>query len=613
MRTRLIPLIGTITFLAAGAVAAAIGQRHTADVIWMVGVVAMGAPLVFQTFRGMFSGRFAADIVASLSIIGAVALQQPLVGLVIVLMQTGGEALDQYAEGRASAAVRALESAAPRIAHRVRGPIVEDIDAGAVAVDDTLLIRPGDVVPCDGVVIEGGSELDTSSLTGEARPVPATPETSVMSGSINGFGSFTMRATALASASQYARIVELVRNAQASKAPLQRLADRQAVWFTPVTLVLCAVAVALSRDWMRALSILVVATPCPLILAAPVAIIGGINRAAKRFIIVRNGGALEALNAITVAAFDKTGTLTIGKPRLDQVRVAPGFDRDTVLRYAAAVEERSSHLLARVLVDVVKSSTELPPATDIVEVPGKGVRGVVDGRAVLVGGRAYVLENVKDSHLALAGLEPAGVTLRAYVAIDERLAAVLEYADAIRPDLHATLKKLRDAGVQRFMLLSGDHTPIAQDVAQRVGISETHGDLTPGDKSRFIDDLRQQGANVLMVGDGINDAPALSSANVSIALAAHGGGIAAEAADVIILVDAFDRVGEVKQIADRTMRIARQSVWTGLGLSAVAMVIAAFGALPPLAGAAIQEIIDVAVILNALRTSITPHNERHAT
>lgn len=605
MRTRLIPVVGTLAFLAAGAIAAAVGARSTANTVWMVGVVAMGAPLVFNTLRGALAGRFAADVVATLSIIGAVALNQPLVGLVIVLMQTGGEALERYAEGRASAAVRALESAAPRIAHRMQGDRVNDIPVSEIAVGDMLLVRPGDVVPCDGVITEGESELDTSSLTGEARPVPAEASTTVMSGMINGFGSFTMRATAPAERSQYAKIVELVKSAQASKAPLQRLADRYAVWFTPITLALCAIAVAVTHDWMRALAILVVATPCPLILATPVAIIGGINRAAKRFIIIRNGGALETLSEIDTAAFDKTGTLTLGKPRLSEVRLAPGFDRDTVLRHAAAVEERSSHLLARVLVDTVKANDTVAPARDIVETPGKGVKGTVDGHTVAVGGRDYAIGNAGDSEAVLPQLERGTATLRSFVTIDGRLAASLEYADAIRPDLVATLEVLRASGVQRFMLLSGDHTPIARDVAARVGISETHGDLTPADKAGFITGLRREGATVLMVGDGINDAPALSSASVSIALAAHGGGIASEAADVIVLVDAFDRVGEVKQIADRTMRIARQSIWVGLGLSGVGMIFAAFGALPPIAGAAIQEIIDVAVILNALRTSVS--------
>ncbi len=364
---------------------------------------------------------------------------------------------------------------------------------------------------------------------------------------------------------------------------------------------------SITHDWTRVLAILVVATPCPLILATPVAIIGGINRAAKRFIIVRNGGALERLRDIDTAIFDKTGTITIGQPRLKRVGVAPGFDRDTVLRYAAAIEERSSHLLARVLVDsVTAGGVPLPPSSKHVETPGQGMAGVVDGHKVRVGARAFVVPSCDDGVGVADAIERPGATLRAYVSVDRHLAAVLEYADELRRDLPMVLDSLANAGVRRVVLLSGDHAPIAREVASAAGIPETYGDLLPGDKARFIERLRAEGRVVMMVGDGTNDAPALSMADVGIALAAHGGGITAEAADVIVLVDALDRVAEAMDIGRRTMRIAKQSIWAGLGLSGVAMVIAAFGGLPPIAGAAIQEVIDVAVILNALRTSKAP-------
>src|SRR6185503_14877053 len=330
----------------------------------------------------------------------------PFAGLIIVLMQTGGEALEQYAEGRASAAVRALEDAAPRIAHVVRDTSVEDVPVSQVRVGDVLLVRAGDAVPCDGVVIDGESELNTSSLTGEVAPVRATAGVSVMSGSINGDGAFRMGASAPAERSQYARIVELVRSAQSSKAPLQRLADRYAIWFTPVTVLVCGAAVWITHDWMRALAILVVATPCPLILATPVAIIGGINRAARRFIIVRHGGALERLAVVDAAVFDKTGTLTIGKPSLDRANVMPRFDRDTVLRYAGAVEQESSHLLARVLVDAVHADgLGIPRAVGATETPGHGVRGQVDGHDVRVGARAFVVPYCENGVMDAARLE----------------------------------------------------------------------------------------------------------------------------------------------------------------------------------------------------------------
>jgi len=611
MRVRLLSLGSTLLFLAAGGVCAILGRTNLARDVWMLGVVATGAPIVFRTLRAVAHGRLATDIVASLSIIGATALDQPLAGLVIVLMQAGGEALERYAEGRASAAVRALEAAAPRKARRVREGAVDEVPAADVRIGDTLLILPGDLVPCDGVVVDGESELDTSSLTGESAPLRAARTTRVMSGMANGFGSFRMIAMAPAERSQYARIVELVRSAQTSKAPLQRLADRYAVWFTPITVAVCGIAVGLTHDWMRALSILVVATPCPLILATPVAIIGGINRAAHRFVIIRHGGALEALSEVNTAVFDKTGTLTVGTPMLERVAVDTGFDRATVLGYAAAVERRSSHLLARVLVDAVQSERiRVPESTGALETPGQGVAGVVDGHYVRVGARSFIVPDCVGGVLAAARLERPGATLRAYVSIDQRLAAVFEYADQLRPDLAGLLGALESSGIRRMALLSGDHAPIARDIAARVGIEETYGDLMPGDKAQFIERMRAEGGVVMMIGDGINDAPALSTADVGVALASHGGGIAAEAADVIILVDSLSRVSETKVIADRTMRIARQSIRVGLGLSGVAMLVAAFGGLAPIVGAALQEVIDVAVILNALRTSVPPRSER---
>jgi len=602
MNTRLIIPVLALISIVIGAV------NHY---VWTLGVILLGAPIVFQTIRNALKGRFATDVVATLSIVGSVALDQPLAGLVIVLMQSGGEALERYAEGRASAAVRALEEAAPRIGHRVNGDRVVDIPVKDIAVGDELLVRPGELVPCDAVILRGESELDTSSLTGEAVPVLAHAGVAVMSGTSNGFGPLHIRATALAAESQYARIVELVRTAQASKAPLQRLADRYAIWFTPITLVICAIAVAVTHDWLRALSILVVATPCPLILATPVAIVGGINRAARRRIIIRHGGALEQLSRVRVAVFDKTGTITIGKPRVSAVNVAGGFSRDDVMRWAASVEQGSSHLLARVLVEAAEAQGISPVATARhAEAPGQGVTGVVEGHEVRVGARAYVLPYCGGGVTDAPALERTGATLRAYVAVDGRLAAVIEYADEIRSDLPRVLAALRTHGINRTVLLSGDHAPIARAVAQRAGIPETYGDLLPAEKAAFIERLRAENGAVMMVGDGVNDAPALSAADAGVALAGHGGGVTTEAADVIILIDSLDRVADAVAISARTMTIARQSIRVGLGLSGIAMLVAAFGGLAPVVGAALQEAIDVAVILNALRSAREPRGPR---
>jgi heavy metal translocating P-type ATPase len=604
LRGRYVAVALTLAALVAGAVARFSGNPLAGHRIWLIGVVVLGAPLVFRTIWDAAHGHFATDVVATLSIVGAVALQQPLAGLVIVLMQTTGEALEQYAEGRASAAVRALEAAAPRTAHVLREGAAVDVPATAVAVGDRLLIRPGDLVPCDGVVIRGESELDTSKLTGEAAPLRATAETIVMSGMANGFGSFEMRATALADESQYARIVQFVRTAQASKAPLQRLADKYAVWFTPITIALVALTVALTGDWLRGLAIMVVATPCPLILATPVAIIGGINRAARRQVIVRHGGALERLSQIDTAVLDKTGTVTIGQPRLGDVDVAPGYDRDTVLRYAAAVEEHASHSLARVLVDAVREmGLDVPPSTEHRESPGQGIAGTVDGHSVVVGARRFVRAAAASAAELEQVLSNKNAGMRALVAIDGQIAAVIEFADEIRPELSATLARLRAIGVDRVALYSGDHTPIALEVASRLGIPDARGDLLPADKAFLVKTLRDAGNVVMMIGDGINDAPALTAADVGVALASQGGGITAEAADVIVLADTLDRIADAIAIARRTMHVARQSIWAGLGISGVLMIVAAFGGIPPVVGAALQELVDVAVIVNALRAS----------
>jgi heavy metal translocating P-type ATPase len=597
------PLV-TTAVIAAGFIAGLIATDEHARAAWYVGLAITGTGVVWRTLRGAFRGHFAADVVATLAIVTAVVVGQPFVGLVIVLMQTGGEALERYADGRASDAVRALEAAAPRVAHRVRGDRIDDIAAEDVVIGDVLLVRPGELIPCDAVVVDGASHVDASMLTGEPVPVSAARDTHLMSGSANIEGPLTVRAVATAGESQYARIVALVRSAQASKAPLQRVADRYAVWFTPVTLAVCGVAYAVSDDWLRVLAVLAVATPCPLILATPVAVIGGINRAARRHVIVRHGTALERLGTATVAVFDKTGTITIGKPNVSRVVPAPGHCAPDVLRLAGAVERSSGHLLARTLVEAAEATrVALPAATDVVESPGRGVVGTLDGHRVVIGARSFVLGQAPGAASALDSIEPTGSGLRAYVVIDDEAAGVVEYADALRPGVRTVLRDLEHLGIRRILLLSGDHAENVRAVAKAVGIEEVRGDLLPEDKVAVVRELVGQGESVLMVGDGTNDAPALSAATIGVALAGHGGGITAEAADVVVLVDEPARVVEAVRISRRTMHIARQCIGVGLGLSAVGMAAAALGAITPTAGALLQEGIDLAVILNALRAS----------
>ena len=572
--------------------------------IWYAGLLMTGGLVVWRTVQGALRGHFAADVVATLAIVASALLGQPFVGLVIVVMQTGGEALERYAEGRASDAVRALEAAAPRIAHRIRDGGIEDVPVDDVTPDDRLLVRPGELVPCDGVVLDGSAHIDVSMLTGEPLPIFASRDTRLMSGSANLDGALTIRALAPARESQYARIVALVRSAQSSKAPLQRIADRYAVWFTPATLAVCAIAYVMSGDWHRVLAVLAVATPCPLILATPVAVIGGINRAARRHIIMRHGTALERLGTTTVAVFDKTGTITIGQPGVRHVIATDGRPPIAVLQMAGAVERSSGHLLARTLVGAAEATgLTIPAARDVVESPGRGVTGTVDGHRVVVGARSFVLDETSIDEARLRASEPEDAGLRAYVAIDGEIAGIVEYADAVRPGVADVFRDLTGMGLRRIILLSGDHAANARTVAAAVGLVEVQGDLLPEGKVAVVRELVQQGESVLMVGDGTNDAPALSAATVGVALAGHGGGITAEAADVVILIDDLSRVVESMRISRRTMHIARQCIAVGLGLSAVAMVAAAMGAVAPTAGALLQEAIDLAVILNALRAS----------
>jgi heavy metal translocating P-type ATPase len=604
-----IPIAATLVILLGGVMFLLPGGSETANRIWFVGLMLCGAPVVYSTVRGLLRGKFAADVIASMTVVAALALGHPVVGLVIVIMQTGGEALERYAEGRASDALRALQDITPRRARRVAADgTVEEIDVDAVNVGDSILVRPGEMIPCDGEIVDGSSHIDTSTLTGEPVPERASPGSAVMSGSINVESPLTVRATAIPEESQFARIVALVREAQASKAPLQRVADRFAVWFTPATVLVCVVAYAISGSWDRVLAVLAIATPCPLILATPVAILGGMNRSARRHILVRSGGALEALARTTAVLFDKTGTITIGRPKVTRIVALDGIPEMRILDLASAVEHGSGHLLARTIIDEAAArGRTIPLASGIVEEPGRGVVGDVDGTHVAVGARSFIAERFPETRRAIQAVDSStGAGLRAYVAVDGGLSGVVEYGDQIREGIADLVSSLRKSGVRRVMLLSGDRSENVREVASKVGIDEIRGDMLPEDKVEVVRRLVDDGESVVMVGDGTNDAPALGTATVGVALASHGRGIATESADVILLVDEPARLLDAIGISRRTMRIARQSIWFGLAISVAGMIFAAMGKIVPIAGAAIQEVVDLAVILNALRASRPP-------
>lgn len=569
-------------------------------------LVVTGAPLVWRTLVGMAQGDFAADVVASMAIVAAVALGQPIPGLVVVLMQRGGELLEHRAAGRASRAVELLEQSAPRTAHRLGPDGGADVKVDDLALGDVVVVRPGELVPADGVVESGSSHLDTASLTGEPVPARVHAGEQVASGSINQESPLIIRITALASESQYARIVALVRSAEASKAPIQRLADRAAVWFTPLTLLVAAVAWLMSGDPLRVLSVLVVATPCPLILATPVAVIGGLNRAARHGILFRDGGAVERIGDVDTVLLDKTGTLTEGMPTL--LGVEPlALPADDVLALAAAVERGSGHLLARTVVRAA-DQRDLPrlTATGVRETAGRGVRGMAGDRDVAVGSLAYV----RDEYPNLAGLPVDGTGgVQAHVIVDSVPGGRLLWADQLRPGAAQAVAELRQLGVTRVALRSGDSDENSRAVAASVGITDVAGDQRPEDKAQDVERFEAKGHRVLMVGDGTNDAPALATARVGVALATQGAGISAEAADVVLLRDDIALLPLAIRIGRRTLRIAKQSIGVGLGLSGAAMIAAALGYVPPVAGALYQEAVDVAVILNAVRASRGPQGE----
>jgi heavy metal translocating P-type ATPase len=553
---------------------------------------------VLQTLRGMLRGRFAADIVAMLAIVTAFVLGQYFAGVVIVLMQSGGEALEAYAMQRASSSLEALLARAPKIAHRVQNNGFEDVPVETVRVGDILLVRPGDLIPVDAEVCEGGgtSTVDQSALTGEPLPIRAVPGTGLLSGSVNIDGALRVRALRVSDQSQYQQIVKLVEKARQEKPPIQRIADRFAVWFTPLTLLMCGVAYAVTGSATSVLAVLVVATPCPLILATPVAVIAGISRAADLGIIVKHGRAIEQLGRARAVVFDKTGTLTLGQPRVAHVEGLDGAAAADVLRAAAAVEQFSSHHLGHAVVDAARErGLALSPVTEFRESPGSGVVGCVDNNQVVVGSARHLRErgiSIRDT--------PEDGT-EAHVAVDGRVVGTIDFGDRLRHQVPALMQRLAVLGVSDTVMLTGDREAPAEAIAAQAGIRTVRANLLPADKVTAVRELSRRYGNVLMVGDGINDAPALAAATVGVAMGAHGTAISAEAADVVLLVDDIARLGDAMVISRRMRRIALQSIGVGLGLSFALMVIASLGHITPAAGAVMQEALDAAVILNALR------------
>ncbi|MES1240012.1 MAG: heavy metal translocating P-type ATPase [Acidobacteriota bacterium] len=590
----------------AGGAARLAGAGSLPGILWALTTAVVLVPLALTVVRDLRRGELGVDLIALLAMAGSLGLGEPLAGAVIALMLSGGQALEAFAGARARRELTALLMRAPKAVHRYEDGLLTSPPIEEVRPGDLLLVKPGEIVPVDGLVEDELAVLDESALTGESRPVERTARELARSGTVNGGAPFRLRATATAADSTYAGIVRLVREAEASKAPFVRLADRWSLFFLPLTLGVAAAAWALSGDPVRALAVLVVATPCPLILAAPVAILAGVSRSARRGVIVKGGQALEALARARVLLLDKTGTITTGMPSLSDVET---FGRETapeVLRLAASLDQVSQHVLAAAVVRAARDrGLALSFPARVAERPGQGIQGEVEGRRVSLGKLSFLQpDETPPADVRLVRRVRRRTALEGsssvFVAIDGEVAGALILHDPVRPDSPRALRALRRAGIERVVLVTGDHPEVAETVGAGIGADEVLAERSPEEKVAAVLAERSRGLT-LMVGDGINDAPALAAADVGVALGARGATASAEAADVVLTVDRLDRLGEALAIARRSRAIAVQSVAAGMGLSLAAMLVAAAGFLPPVAGALLQEAIDVAVILNALR------------
>ncbi len=559
--------------------------------------------------RDLLSGRLGVDAIAFLSMSGALALGQMLAGIVIAIMYAGGNVLEDLAVARAERDLRSLIDRAPRMAHRRAASNVEDVPIDQIVVGDGILVRAGEVIPVDGVITSKAAMIDEAALTGEAIPVSRQTGDLVRSGCLNAGETFEIRAAATANESTYAGIVRMVSAAHTAKSPFIRLADRSALLLLPLTVVLAGGAWLYSGDPVRALAVLVAATPCPLILAAPVAFISGVAQAAKRGILIKGGAPLEALAQAHTVMFDKTGTLTIGGARLVAVETAPAQSAEDVLRLAASLEQASHHVVAAAIVEAARGKgLQLTLPTAVRETMGSGLQGVIDGRTVKVGSHQMVYGSGKLETWAARALRRAAwrSALSVFVAADGRAIGALLLADELRRETPRVVQALRTAGVARVVLVTGDRADAAETIAAALDVDAVLADREPADKVDAVVTERRQNPTV-MVGDGINDAPALAAANVGIAMGARGASASSEAADVVVLTDRLDRVSDAVLIARRSRGIALQSITAGMAMSGLAMILAAVGLLPPVAGALTQEAIDVAVILNALRALSSGH------
>jgi heavy metal translocating P-type ATPase len=597
----------SLAALAAGAFLHLVGFAESGDAVWAVATATLLVPLVASVLRSLLRRNVGVDAIALVAIVSALALGQFLAGAVVALMLAGGNALEFYASRRASRELTHLLERMPRVSHRRRGSTIEEVSTSEVRPGDVVVVRAGEVVPVDGSVASAAAVIDESALTGEPLPVLRTHGGEVRSGSANAGDAFDLCALRAAESSTYAGIVKLVRSAEEERAPFARLADRYAAVFLPLTLAVAAAAWLESGDAVRFLAVMVVATPCPLILAAPIAFVAGVSRAARRGVIVKGAGVIEQLGRARTVLLDKTGTLTLGVPAVSRVIVLDGLPSDDILRLAASVDQLSAHVLAEALVhDAEARGLVLSAPENVEEGRGQGIEGLVDGHRVAVGSSEWLLARGYDdaesaAHDLDGGLDAGNA--RILVGVDGAIAGAIVMADTVRADAKTLVAALRLNGIRQVAMVTGDRTAVAEAVGSALGLDNVYAERSAEDKVDVVRAVRATPEHgvVVMVGDGVNDAPALALADVGIAMGAVGATVSSETADAVIVVDRIDRVLDAVRIGRRSLGIARQSVVVGMALSVVAMGFAAAGYLAPVAGAVLQEGIDLAVIANALR------------
>ncbi len=569
----------------------------------LVTLVLGGVPLLYELLGKLLKREFGSDLLGGISIITSVLLEEYLAGSIIVLMLSGGEALESYALRSASSVLAALAKRLPSIAHRKRESAIVDVQLDEIEVGDILVIYPHDICPVDGVVIDGHGVMDESYLTGEPFQITKTSGSPVISGAINGESALTIRATQRAADSRYAKIMEVMRESESTRPQLRRLGDRLGAIYTPVALTVALLAWAISGEAIRFLAVLVIATPCPLLIAIPVAIIGSISLCARRAIIVKSPVVLERIAECRTAIFDKTGTLTYGEPSLTDQFVAPDFAQKDVLTLLASLERYSKHPLARAILEAAKKQgLQLLEALDVGEVPGQGLRGTVSGHSLLITSRnKLIAQKFAGAEL----LPPLSGGLECVVVIDQRYAATLRFRDSPRAESRSFVNHLGPKHqFSRVMIVSGDRESEVRYLAEQVGITEIYAQKSPEEKLAIVR-KETAAAKTLYVGDGINDAPAMMAATVGMAIGQNSD-VTSEAAGVVIMDNSLEKVDEFMHISRRMRIIALQSAVGGMAMSVIGMIFAATGHLSPVTGAIMQEVIDVLAVLNALRAAFPP-------